>query len=63
MTSLLEVRSLSAAYGRVTTLWDVSFDVAEGEIVTLVGSNGAGKTTMLRTVMGLLPAWKGGVEL
>ncbi len=53
--SLLEVRGLSAAYGRVTTLWDVSFDVAEGEIVTLVGSNGAGKTTTLRTLSGLLP--------
>lgn len=53
--SLLEARNISAAYGRVTTLWDVSFDVAEGEIVTLVGSNGAGKTTTLRTLSGLLP--------
>ena len=57
--TLLEVRGLSAAYGRVTTLWDVSFDVAEGEIVTLVGSNGAGKTTTLRTLSGLLPVRAG----
>ena len=57
--SLLEVRNLSAAYGRVTTLWDVSFDVADGEIVTLVGSNGAGKTTTLRTLSGLLPVRAG----
>lgn len=62
MTSLLEVRSLSAAYGRVTTLWDVSFDVAEGEIVTLVGSNGAGKTTTLRTLSGLLPPRAGTIR-
>ncbi len=57
--TLLEVRGLSAAYGRVTTLWDVSFDVADGEIVTLVGSNGAGKTTTLRTISGLLPVRAG----
>ena len=60
--SLLEVRSLSAAYGRVTTLWDVSFDVADGEIVTLVGSNGAGKTTTLRTLSGLLPPRAGTIR-
>ena len=60
--SLLEVRGLSAAYGRVTTLWDVSFDVAEGEIVTLVGSNGAGKTTTLRTLSGLLPPRAGTIR-
>lgn len=59
---MLEVRNLSAAYGRVTTLWDVSFDVAEGEIVTLVGSNGAGKTTTLRTISGLLPVRAGSVR-
>lgn len=60
--SLLAVRSLSAAYGRVTTLWDVSFDVGEGEIVTLVGSNGAGKTTTLRVLSGLLPVAAGSVQ-
>ena len=60
--SLLEVRNLSAAYGRVTTLWDVSFDVNDGEIVTLVGSNGAGKTTTLRTLSGLLPPRSGTIR-
>jgi branched-chain amino acid transport system ATP-binding protein len=53
--SLLEVQQLSAAYGRVTTLWDVSFQVAQGEIVSLIGSNGAGKTTTLRVLSGILP--------
>ncbi|HEY8825204.1 MAG TPA: ABC transporter ATP-binding protein [Candidatus Limnocylindria bacterium] len=60
--SLLEVQGLSAAYGRVTTLWDVSFEVAEGEIVTLVGSNGAGKTTTLRVLSGLLPVGGGSIH-
>ncbi|MDE3101813.1 MAG: ABC transporter ATP-binding protein [Chloroflexota bacterium] len=59
--SLLSVRGLSAAYGRVTTLWDVSFEVGEGEIVSLIGSNGAGKTTTLRVVSGLLPVRAGTV--
>jgi branched-chain amino acid transport system ATP-binding protein len=60
--SLLSVRGLSAAYGRVTTLWDVSFDVGEGEIVSLIGSNGAGKTTTLRVLSGLLPVRAGTIE-
>jgi branched-chain amino acid transport system ATP-binding protein len=60
--SLLTVQGLSAAYGRVTTLWDVSFDVAEGEIVTLIGSNGAGKTTTLRVLSGLLPVRAGTIR-
>ncbi|HEY8732632.1 MAG TPA: ABC transporter ATP-binding protein [Candidatus Limnocylindria bacterium] len=60
--SLLSVEALSAAYGRVTTLWDVSFTVAEGEIVTLIGSNGAGKTTTLRVLSGLLPVRAGSVR-
>ncbi len=60
--SLLSVRGLSAAYGRVTTLWDVSFEVGEGEIVSLIGSNGAGKTTTLRVLSGLLPVRAGTVQ-
>ena len=60
--SLLSVEALSAAYGRVTTLWDVSFTVADGEIVTLIGSNGAGKTTTLRVLSGLLPVRAGSVQ-
>jgi branched-chain amino acid transport system ATP-binding protein len=59
---LLEVRDLQAAYGRVTALWDVSFDVDEGQVVALLGSNGSGKTTTLRTISGLLPAASGSVH-
>ena len=59
---LLEVRDLQAAYGRVTALWDVSFEVEEGQVVALLGSNGSGKTTTLRTISGLLPAVSGSVH-
>ncbi len=50
---LLTVRNLRAWYGQAEALHDVSLEVAEGEVVTLVGRNGAGKTTLLRSVIGL----------
>ena len=59
--ALLEVADLSSAYRGIVALWDVSFSVAEGQVVTLLGSNGAGKTTTLRTVSGLLTAASGSV--
>jgi branched-chain amino acid transport system ATP-binding protein len=52
--SLLEVGKLSVAYGAIQAVRDVSFTVGEGQIVCLIGSNGAGKTTVLRTISGLL---------
>jgi len=56
---LLRVESLELAYGEVPAVRDVSFDVAEGEIVTLIGANGAGKSTTLRGVAGSLLPRKG----
>ena len=56
---MLEVRSLSVAYGDVRVLHGVSLRVGQGEIVSLVGANGAGKTTTLRAVSGLLPPLEG----
>lgn len=50
---LLTVKNLSVSYGAVKAVSDVSLDVKDGEIVSLIGSNGAGKTTILRTVSGL----------
>jgi branched-chain amino acid transport system ATP-binding protein len=61
--SLLSVEGLEVAYGNVTAVWDVAFDVAEGEIVALVGGNGAGKTTTLRTISGLLRPRRGAIRL
>jgi branched-chain amino acid transport system ATP-binding protein len=51
---LLEVRSLHAAYGNVRALSGVSLDVAQGEIVSLVGANGAGKSTLMKALMGIV---------
>ena len=60
---MLEVRDIHAAYGDVKTLRGVSFDVQPSEIMCLLGRNGAGKTTALKSVMGLLPISSGSVTL
>ena len=57
--ALLEVRHLEAAYGAVQVLWGVSFAVPRGQVVCILGSNGAGKTTALHCVAGVLPPRKG----
>ena len=58
---LLEVTGLWIAYDRINAVRGVSFAVGEGEIVTLIGANGAGKSTILRAISGLLPAAKGSI--
>ena len=59
MSALLEVKALSAGYGRVPVLHGVDFTVGEGEIVGVLGHNGMGKTTLLKTIMGIVPATGG----
>jgi len=54
VTSVLEVRQLSAHYGRVEALHDISLSVADGEFVAVLGPNGAGKRTLMRAIMGLV---------
>lgn len=61
--SLLNVSGLDVYYGSIHAIKDISFEVNEGEIVTLIGANGAGKSTTLNTVAGLLKPRKGSVEL
>jgi branched-chain amino acid transport system ATP-binding protein len=51
---MLEVKNIQVAYGKIIAVKDVSIDVKQGEIVTLIGSNGAGKSTTLRTISGLI---------
>ena len=54
MSALLEVKNLKVGYGKIVAVKDISITVNQGEIVTLIGSNGAGKSTTLRTISGLL---------
>src|ERR1700757_9413 len=58
---LLEVSDIHTFYGAIEALKGVSLTVGEGEVVTLIGSNGAGKSTTLRSVSGLTPATAGTV--
>jgi ABC-type branched-subunit amino acid transport system ATPase component len=60
---VLSLSDVSAGYGMIRALHDVSLEVREGEIVALVGANGAGKTSTLRTISGLLPPSSGRIEL
>jgi len=55
MSALLSVADVHIAYGKVEAVRGVSLDVADNEIVTIVGANGAGKTTLLNAIMGVLP--------
>ena len=59
--ALLEVRDVSSGYGEVQVLWDVSLRLEKGKLAALVGSNGMGKTTLLRSVIGQIKPWKGSV--
>ncbi len=55
-SNMLAVKNLNVYYGTIHALHDVGFEVAEGEIVTLIGANGAGKTTILHSLSGLIPS-------
>ena len=59
---MLQVQGLSAHYGSVQALWDVSFNIAEKEIVTIIGPNGAGKSTLVKTIAGLISASSGEIQ-
>ncbi len=59
---MLEVEKVSAGYGLVQILWDVSFKIKENEIISIIGPNGAGKTTLVRTIVGLISAKNGSIR-
>jgi branched-chain amino acid transport system ATP-binding protein len=60
---MLQLKGVSAAYGSVEVLHDVSLSVGAGQFVSLIGANGAGKTTTLRAISGLLPPSTGSIEV
>ena len=60
--SMLKVENLSVHYGMIQAVRDVSFEVNEGEVVSLIGANGAGKTSILRTISGLVRPSAGKIE-
>jgi branched-chain amino acid transport system ATP-binding protein len=59
---MLKIDNINVSYGDLQVLWDVSFDVGQGELVALVGANGAGKTTILNTISGLLKPRSGAIN-
>jgi len=59
---MLELNTINTYYGKIRALWDVSLNVDEKEIVALVGANGAGKTTMLNTLSGMIHPTSGSIQ-
>ncbi len=59
---MLKVNNIDVYYGDLHVLWDVSFEVREGEIIVLIGANGAGKSTTIKTISSLLTPAKGSIE-
>ena len=63
MDAALELRELESGYGEVQILWGISLQVHKGKLTTIIGANGAGKTTALRTTMGAVRPWGGRISL
>ena len=61
--AMLEVKDLQVYYGVIQALKGISFHVNQGEVIALIGANGIGKTTLLKSILGLVPALSGEVEL
>lgn len=63
MIPALELTNLTSGYGSSPVIQDISLQIAPGEILALVGKNGMGKTSLLKTILSFLPAWSGHVHL
>ena len=62
-TYALEIQGLWAGYDRVTALEDVSFQLAEQQILGIIGPNGSGKSTLMKAVLGLVKPWRGKIAV
>ncbi len=60
--AILEINNVASGYGEVQILWGSSMKLEKGKLTCLVGGNGVGKTTLLRTVMGLIRPWEGSIS-
>ena len=63
MNPLLSVKNLQASYGQAQALFDISFDVQRGEVVTLLGRNGMGRSTTLKCLFGIVPVLSGNISV
>ena len=63
MTNAIEVEGLASGYGTSKVVSDVSFTLAKSEVLAIVGRNGMGKTSLLKTLLGFLPAWRGTIRI
>jgi branched-chain amino acid transport system ATP-binding protein len=61
--SILEIKDLESGYGEVQILWGINLSLEAGRLTSIVGANGVGKTTMLRTVIGTVKPWSGSIYL
>ncbi|MEQ9157429.1 MAG: ATP-binding cassette domain-containing protein, partial [Roseovarius sp.] len=61
--SLLSLTNITAGYGAAQVLFGIDLKIGEGEVVTLLGRNGMGKTTTVRAIMGLIKPWSGEVQV
>ena len=61
MSNILEVKDLNVSYGGIKAVKDISFSVPKGEVVTLIGANGAGKSSTLRSIVGLVKPESGSI--
>ena len=62
MSNILEIKDLNVSYGGIKAVKDISFSVPKGEVVTLIGANGAGKSSTLRSVVGLVRSESGSIQ-
>ena len=62
MSNILEVKNLHVSYGGIQAVKDISFSVPQGEVVTLIGANGAGKSSTLRSIVGLVKPQSGSIQ-
>ena len=62
MSNILEVKDLHVSYGGIKAVKDISFAVPKGEVVTLIGANGAGKSSTLRSIVGLVKPESGSIQ-